>query len=398
MEINGLAWLVPIFLSFVLFEWYKNRKENHDNYSASNTMNNLGLGIMDQLGAIVYLAFMYMMFTFLQQFAFFEIGTSWWAWLLTFLVTDFTFYVYHRASHEVNIFWAAHITHHQSEKYNFTVAFRLSSLQAINRFVFWSILPLLGFEPLLLVICYKIMGIYTFFLHTAYIPKLGFLENILITPSTHRVHHGSNEQYLDKNYGAVFVFWDKLFGTYEPEEEKVSYGLASDYVDKNPLHAIIHHYQHIFQTWRKLNTFSDKMKLLFYKPSWHYKMDKKLLKIPPKPLIPKPLKQYAIFIIVISLMIFFGMRAYSKDLAISLFLLYSFYLVTNSIVAGYIFNNQISPSFIRLEKFRNSLFAIVFGSQAFINEFAGLYLIVLISVISIIFCSKIKLYQLNEAI
>ena len=139
------------------------------------------------------------------------------------LATDFVWYWYHRLGHEVNIFWGAHIVHHQSEEFNFTVAARITTLQAIVRNVFWCILPFIGFHPNLVMTILVVHGVYSFFTHTQILEKQKWLEYIFITPSLHGVHHASDEKYLDKNYGDVFVFWDKLFGTFQKEEEKPKY-------------------------------------------------------------------------------------------------------------------------------------------------------------------------------
>ena len=193
---------------------------------------------------------------------------NWQQWVLAFFAIDFLSYWYHRFSHEINILWAGHVTHHSSELYNFSNGFRTSLFQGLNRILFWCILPIFGFSPFVLLVSLKVSGIYDFFLHTTYIPKLGFLEKILITPSMHRVHHGKNDIYIDKNYGSTLVVWDKIFGTYQEETEPVKYGIKSDYTDNNPVTAIGHHYIYLFKNIMKTPKWSDKIKWAFMPPDW----------------------------------------------------------------------------------------------------------------------------------
>jgi sterol desaturase/sphingolipid hydroxylase (fatty acid hydroxylase superfamily) len=229
----------------------------------------LSIGAIDQISSLVYYALLFLVMQYVySHFRIIETTNVWYQWVGGYIAVDFLSYWFHRLSHRVNILWAGHVTHHSSELFNFSNGFRTSLFQGLYRIMFWAFLPVFGFSPIVLVIILKVSGIYDFLLHTEYIPKLGFLEKILITPSSHRVHHGKNDIYIDKNYGSTFLVWDKLFGTYQEETEAVKYGIKSPYTDKSPLFAIGHYYQHLWNTIKATNQWSDKIKLLFMPPEW----------------------------------------------------------------------------------------------------------------------------------
>ena len=142
--------------------------------------------------------------------------------------------------HEQRIWWATHVTHHSSERYNFAVSFRLSWIQHF-KIIFFTPVALLGFDPFMFFICHQVAVLYQFWIHTEYIGKLPWIfEYILVTPSHHRVHHGRNPKYIDKNYGSTFIIWDRMFGTFQEEEEKVDYGITKPVNTNNPVKLVFH--------------------------------------------------------------------------------------------------------------------------------------------------------------
>jgi len=203
-----------------------------------------------------------------QNFAIFHIEANLWTWIILFLFTDFLWYWYHRYSHEINLLWAAHVVHHQSEDYNFTVAARITIFQAVFRSLFWAFIPLLGFPPFMMTAILLVHGVYPFFSHTQTVGNLGVLERIFVTPSHHRVHHSSNEIYLDKNYGDILIIWDRLFGTFIPEqkEEPCVYGLTK------PIHRytfLWQHFHYLFEiglSFKRAQGFKNKMRTIFGRP------------------------------------------------------------------------------------------------------------------------------------
>ncbi len=189
-------------------------------------------------------------------------------YILVIVLADFCQYWLHRLSHEVNIMWAGHITHHSNEEYNLSVAVRQNALEGIYTWMFFIPLAFVGVPWQLFVLAYSISLLWQFLVHTRYIGKLGLLERFMATPSHHRVHHGRNPQYIDKNYGAFLIIWDKLFGTFEPEIEEVDYGITRPISTNNPLWTNIHHHVSIFKSALRAPTFAAKLKVLFAKPAF----------------------------------------------------------------------------------------------------------------------------------
>jgi alkylglycerol monooxygenase len=315
--INSFALLIPVFLSVVFIEWYVSHKKNDKKYRLENVMMNMTIGAIDQIGSLFYFVCLFFVLEYVYvHFSIFKINDAWYQWLLAYVVVDFVSYWYHRWSHRINILWAGHITHHSSELYNFSNGFRTSVFQGFNRIIFWAIMPMFGFSPTVLVITLKISGLYDFFVHTEYIPKLGFLEKIFVTPSLHRVHHGKNDIYIDKNYGSTFLIWDKMFGTYQAETEKVEYGIKGTYVDNNPFNAIGHHYVYLYKSIKNTIAWSDKIKLLVMPPEWQpsniVKEEKLVFKSAKT--TRKLVKRYAIIQMIISVVGMIALLVYENYL------------------------------------------------------------------------------------
>lgn len=188
-------------------------------------------------------------------------------WLFILVVADFCQYWLHRLSHEVNIMWAGHIVHHSMEEYNYAVALRQSFIESAYTWMFYLPLAFFGIPFSLFIMAYAVSLIWQFLVHTRLIGKLGWMEKILATPSHHRVHHGKNPRYIDKNYGALFILWDKLFGTFEPEVEAVDYGITVPLQTQNSIWVNIHHHVHIFRMASKTAGVSNKLKIIFGKPA-----------------------------------------------------------------------------------------------------------------------------------
>jgi sterol desaturase/sphingolipid hydroxylase (fatty acid hydroxylase superfamily) len=215
----------------IIWSWRTDKKVYNIKDSAANLTIFLGFQLSKLLFAGYQLAFLgifyrYRIHTFEQTVPVF---------ILTFFCVDFCYYWFHRASHTIKFFWAFHLVHHSSQQMNLTVAYRLNWLTVLISPIFYVPLVLVGIPPTFILGAYAVNLLYQFFLHTEAIGRLGILEYIIDTPSSHRVHHGSNDQYIDKNFGGVLIIWDRLFGTYQAEEEKVEYGITTGFAGYNPL-------------------------------------------------------------------------------------------------------------------------------------------------------------------
>jgi sterol desaturase/sphingolipid hydroxylase (fatty acid hydroxylase superfamily) len=197
-------------------------------------------------------------------------------WVLLFVFEDMMYYWLHRFDHEIRLFWAVHVTHHSSDLMNFTVGFRSSVFQPVYRFIYFIPIVFLGFDPLDLLFVYSVTQIWGIFVHTEYIHKMGWLEYILVTPSHHRVHHGSNPKYLDKNMGMFLIVWDKLFGTFqaelsEAEYEPIRYGLTKNLDNYNAVSLVFHEWQQIWNDCTQMGiSFNARVNYLFGPPGWSH--------------------------------------------------------------------------------------------------------------------------------
>jgi sterol desaturase/sphingolipid hydroxylase (fatty acid hydroxylase superfamily) len=193
---------------------------------------------------------------------------DWWVWVALFFADDFSYYWFHRISHESRVFWASHVVHHSSRHYNLSTALRQTWVP-MTYFPFWIWMPAIGFEVWMVLLAQAWSLIYQFWIHTKRIRRLPRpLEAVLNTPSHHRVHHGVNEQYLDRNYGGILIIWDRLFGTYEPEGERVRYGLTTQLRTFKPVRVAFHEYIAMWHDLKRAPRWRDKAGVLFRGPGW----------------------------------------------------------------------------------------------------------------------------------
>jgi sterol desaturase/sphingolipid hydroxylase (fatty acid hydroxylase superfamily) len=191
-----------------------------------------------------------------------------WTWVLLFFADDFAYYWYHRLHHEVRVLWASHVVHHSSERYNFSTALR-QPWTPFTALPFWLPLAAVGIPPWLVMFELSVNLTYQFFLHTERIDKLHpWFEWVFNTPSHHRVHHGSQPAYLDRNYGGILILWDRLFGTFEPERERVIYGLTKNIDTFNPAKVAFGEYAAIWQSVRSATSWPDRIGYLLRRPGW----------------------------------------------------------------------------------------------------------------------------------
>lgn len=269
LPLNYLAFIIPVFFIFLLLEYkLAKRKKKEHYFKHESSVANVSIGIAERLINLFVAAGFYQVFDWIYtNYAIIHIPNSWWVWIILMLATDCLWYWYHRLGHEINFLWAAHIVHHQSEEFNLTVSARITTLQALIRNIFYAVLPLIGFHPVMVFTILLVHGAYSFFTHTQLVGKLGWLEHVLITPSLHGVHHASDEKYLDKNYGDVFTFWDKLFGTFQLEEEKPNYGLTHPLKSYSFLWQHFHYYLELMEACSRVKGFKHKCRIIFGSPA-----------------------------------------------------------------------------------------------------------------------------------
>ena len=238
-------------------------------YRIADALTNISCGIIQQLSGIVFKVFSFGAYVFFYEYLrVYSIESTWYSWIILFIGVDFFYYWAHRKSHEINLFWGGHVVHHQSEDYNFSVALRQSSFQTIWTFAFYLPLAVAGFNPVDFLFINALTTLYQFWIHTETIGKLGPLEIVFNTPSHHRVHHGKDPKYIDRNHAGVFIIWDKMFGTFQKEEEKPVYGITNPVNSWNPFWANFEHYGRMYRELQVIPGFTNKLKYLFKKPGW----------------------------------------------------------------------------------------------------------------------------------
>ncbi|MBU3714794.1 MAG: sterol desaturase family protein [Ferruginibacter sp.] len=267
MKLNYLSFAIPFFVGFMVLEYYLSGKKKSLIFRFEEAIANLSVGLTERFTDLITGGLFYFFFKWLyENYAIFNISTAWYNWVALFLVTDLVYYWYHRFGHKVNILWSVHVVHHQSEDYNYTTSVRVTLFQAVGRSLFWSVLPILGFSPAMVTTFLLIHGAYPFFTHTQLIGKLGILEYFLVTPSHHRVHHSSNPEYLDKNYGDILIIWDKMFGTFAKETVAPVYGITKPLNSYSFLWQMFHFQLELLYALKKAKGFLPKLKVIFGKP------------------------------------------------------------------------------------------------------------------------------------
>ncbi|MDP4261402.1 MAG: sterol desaturase family protein [Bacteroidota bacterium] len=262
-----LIYAIPLFLFFVIFEMIADTITHKKIYKFEDTITNISLGIGQQVIEALIKTLFSFLFLWVYKYSLFTIPDTIWTFLGVVLVSDFIFYWFHRLSHTVNFLWAIHIVHHQSREFNLTVSLRQPWLHKIAVFSFYLVIPFFGISPAIMVLAFAFQTFYQFWLHTRFIGKLGILENVLVTPSHHRVHHGANDIYLDKNYGNTLIIWDKLFGTFRAEGEPVVFGITRPFMSTNPVWANIYFWKEIVRMTKTRKGFFNKLRTFFLRPA-----------------------------------------------------------------------------------------------------------------------------------
>jgi len=270
MDLNYIALAIPVFILLIVIELAFAWHEKKDFYRFNDAINDMSCGVADQVVGIFSKVLVFAGYLWLyENFRLLEISSkSILAWVILLFGVDFCYYWFHRVSHRMNAPWAAHIVHHQSEEFNLAVALRQSVFQSWFSWIFYLPLALLGFPPPMFLTMSAFDTLYQFWIHTRAIDKLGPFEWVMNTPSHHRVHHGRNPKYLDKNYAGIFIIWDRMFGTFEPEVEPVVYGVTEPLNSWNPIWANFHYWAKLKDLAKKFPRAIDRVKLFFMPPEW----------------------------------------------------------------------------------------------------------------------------------
>jgi sterol desaturase/sphingolipid hydroxylase (fatty acid hydroxylase superfamily) len=265
----------PIVLAMIFVEILISNWQQKNYYKTQDTLCTIGLLAGNIIVAFSIKGLILALHFYLYQYKIFELSGMlplWLFWLLTFVVIDLVFYIYHRMSHRIRFLWAIHLSHHSSEEMNFAVSFRQAWFGPISKIPFFMALPLLGFDPTIIAAAGVMSTLWGIVGHTQIVGRLGFVEWIFNTPSHHRVHHGSNKQYIDKNYGNLLIIWDRMFGTFEPEKEKVKFGLVNNVNTFNPTKITFMAWSSMIEDIKHKQSLSEVLRIIFGPPNTHKKI------------------------------------------------------------------------------------------------------------------------------
>jgi len=269
LNLSPLILAIPVYIILIGIElcYQVYKKEVH--YRIGDALTNISCGIAEQVTGLYFKLFSIFIYTIsFDYLQLFDINKSWLSFVLLFIATDFCYYWAHRMSHQVNLFWNGHAVHHQSEDYNLSVALRQGAFQTFFTAPFFIPLAIIGFPPEFFLFVSAFVTLYQFWIHTENIEKMGWFETVFNTPSHHRVHHGIDPKYIDKNHAGVFIIWDKMFGTFQEEEEKPTYGVTIPLNSLNPVKAQIVPFKLMFSALEKGNGLVDKLRIMLNPPGW----------------------------------------------------------------------------------------------------------------------------------
>jgi len=271
MKLDPIALAVPIFFLLIGLELLVARARGRRVYRFTDSFADLGCGVTQRVVLLLFEVALLAVYALL-----YEHGRVWtfapdspWPWVIAIVGVDLGYYWWHRLSHEVNVLWAVHVVHHQSEDYNLAVALRQAVLSPVTVMPFYLPLAVLGVPLLPFFIVNALSTLYQFWIHTELVDRMGVLERVINTPSLHRVHHGVNPEYLDKNYAATFICWDQLFGTLRREEAPVVYGVSHPLRSFDPVWAQVQPFWALWQAMRRAPSAREAVRFMLASPAWH---------------------------------------------------------------------------------------------------------------------------------
>jgi len=271
MKLDPIALAAPFFLVLIGLELLIARLRRRDVYRFADTFADIGSGVTQRVVLVLFEASLLAVYALLYEHA--RLWTfapsSPWPWVIAIVGVDLGYYWWHRLSHEVNLLWAVHVVHHHSEDYNLAVALRQAVLSPVTVMPFYLPMAVLGVPLFHYFIVVALSTLYQFWIHTQLVNRMGVLEHVINTPSLHRVHHGVNPEYLDKNYAATFICWDQLFGTLRREEAPVIYGVSHPLRSFDPVWAQVQPLVALWQTARRAPSMREAIRYVFASPAWH---------------------------------------------------------------------------------------------------------------------------------
>jgi sterol desaturase/sphingolipid hydroxylase (fatty acid hydroxylase superfamily) len=268
---------IPLFFLSLVIEGFvvkrlKDQGRDVIGHTLKDTAASLSMGLGNLFIGLAWKGLALAFYLALYHLTPLRMGFGVWAWVLLFFAEDLCYYGFHRVHHECRFFWASHVVHHSSQHYNLSTALR-QTWTPMTGLPFWAPLALLGFHPAMIVTMQSISLLYQYWIHTESIRRLGPLEWVLNTPSHHRVHHAANPQYLDKNYGGILIIWDRLFGTFQAEEERPVYGLTKNIGTFNPVRIAFHEFAAIVKDLRRPEPLRLRLGRAFRNPAWKPEAD-----------------------------------------------------------------------------------------------------------------------------
>ena len=269
---NPTVIAIPFFALMIGLEAWYAKRNRPEVYEAKDAWNNILIGFVSVAFGALFGLFIGVVYQFAYDIAPYKFPTdAWWSWVILFFVDDLVYYWFHRVSHESRLFWNFHVVHHSSEQYNLSVAVRQSWFSGALHWIFYATIMLMGFAPWMFVIMHGFNLIYQFWIHTRLIDKFPmWIEYVFNTPSHHRVHHGVNNAYLDKNYAGVLIVWDRIFSTFVPETEEPTYGITKPIKSYNSIWINTHGWYEMVAAMRAKPTLRGKFRCLFASPNMDF--------------------------------------------------------------------------------------------------------------------------------
>ncbi len=267
-----ITYAVPVFLLSIALEFFWGWWRGANTYRLNDMFSSLMMGNLSQARRFLTLGMGGLVYHWITEYFSLALWStsSWWTWVVAFVLYDFCYYWLHRLGHERQILWAAHVAHHQSEEYNLSTALRQTSSGWLLGWIFYIPMFVIGIPAEVVVTVGSLNLIYQFFVHTRHIGELGWFEYVFVSPSNHRVHHAQNDRYMDRNYGGVFILWDRLFGTYQRElpDEPCIYGIRGPIKSFNPVVAITHIYVDMIKDMWRARSWRERLWVLFARTGW----------------------------------------------------------------------------------------------------------------------------------